>query len=162
MADPKVSRFSEDGCTITWDRRYLPLLISHVGGKATMAAINFYFNARNEMLNEEGRAGRKVVIINDMSDWVVPPATVRKELGDRAKGDTTLKMIIRYINVVPSPVLRGVITAISWVTGSDNLQPVQIVSSMDEAIRTAYKTLQDEGVDSFPNIQSYTRPDDKT
>ena len=155
----QISRYTDDGCTIIWDRRYLPSLIGHIRGKATMAAIDFYFEERNATLLAAEKAGEKVVVLNDMTEWIIPPATVRKALGDRAKNDVNIKSIVRYVNVVPNALLRGVITAISWITGDEGLQPVQITATFDEAIRIATGALREAGVSQVPRVDNYSVPD---
>jgi hypothetical protein len=79
------------GCTIISDRRYLPIYISIIRGKATTEGINFYYAKRDEVLMAAVKSGDKVAVVNDMTDFEIPPATARKALGEGAKKDPEIE-----------------------------------------------------------------------
>jgi hypothetical protein len=141
-----VIRRADDQCEIIWDHRYLPILIGHVVGEASMPAVDFFFTVRDAALMAAAKDGSKVVIISDMTRYTMPPATIRKALGERAKNDPNIPSILGYVNVVPNALLRGMVTAIQWLVG-DGLRPVKTVATLQEGIKTAIQMLSNAGIE---------------
>ncbi len=111
-----------------------------------MPAVDFFFTVRDAALMAAAKDGSKVVIISDMTRYTMPPATIRKALGERAKNDPNIPSILGYVNVVPNALLRGMVTAIQWLVG-DGLRPVKTVATLQEGIKTAIQMLSNAGIE---------------
>ena len=106
------------GITLQLDATYFPVLTATWVGTVTTEMMDVYFEVRAPYLRLAEALGRKTVVITDATRQNVPNAVVRKYIGDEAKRiDPTFPSLLGYAVVVPSRVLRGMVTAIQWVVG---------------------------------------------
>lgn len=154
-----VKRRADDQCEIIWDHRYLPVLIGHVVGEANMQSVDFFFSVRDAALMAATKDGSKIVIVSDMTRYAMPPATIRKALGERSKNDPNITSILGYVNVVPNALLRGMVTAIQWLVG-DGLRPVKTVGNLQEGIKASIQMLSNAGIelDATSFLKRYEPP----
>jgi hypothetical protein len=154
-----VKRRTDGQCEIIWDHRYLPILIGHVVGEANMSSVDFFFSVRDAALMAAAKEGQKIVVVSDMTRYAMPPATIRKALGERAKNDPNMGSILGYVNVVPNALLRGMVTAIQWLVG-DGLRPVKVVGSLPDGIKASIQMLANAGIDLDANsfLKRYEPP----
>ena len=154
----KTAVFRGEKGTIVADSRHMPIHIMVWIGSPSIEQVDLYFDHRAEMITASPTS---VVCVHDLSQLQTPPATVRKYLGDRGGvEDAKLDKLARYYVVIPNALVRGVITAITWVGGS-KIKPISYVSDMSEAFQKAMANLGELGVAPPTNldIQNYVPPD---
>lgn len=144
-----------NGAKVVFDTRYFPIFIHEWHGTATMKIAEEHYPAREPVYERARREGAKLVIITDLSNASTPPATVRKLLGEKAQSDANVDELIGYVILVPSAVMRGVVTALSWIIG-ENVKPIVYARSMEDALEKATKMAEHAGV-TYPPVKYQPR-----
>jgi hypothetical protein len=140
------------------DDRYLPALITTFFGDVTLEAATWHGTRHQALVEAEGRRGRRIVTITDSSHTKPPSAEVRKYWGDLTKNfpaavkETTLAAFV----VIKSPVIRGVMTALSWL--NPELRSVELYDSMEAALEAAGDRLRAASQAVPPAVQRYELP----
>ena len=146
---------------VTADNRHYPIVIFRPESIWSEGTVEYYFHKwRNPILDYAVSQGEKVVPMLDLTKSKTPPATLRKQAGDEASGDKEHPGLVKTVCVVTSPVLRGVMTALVWIAGTENV-PIAFLSTYPEALRLALEELEMAGVSKLPDIDpdTYTFPD---
>jgi hypothetical protein len=145
------------------DYRYVPIITIKWTGTLENALLDHLWELRDEHAFE-GNGPWHHVYIQDMTDAAPLTATVRKYMADKQAQDPLisseqLKMLV--LPVVPNPLLRGVATAVVWMTGKEKLQ-MEFVMSIEKGIEAAKIALDRWGL-PFPkglDAKSYATPTD--
>ncbi|KIG15388.1 hypothetical protein DB30_05651 [Enhygromyxa salina] len=104
-----------------------------------------YYKVRWAMDAQAKQKNTKVIIVTDLSEFKPPPATIRKELAERAIATDASDAFYRYVTVVPSALLRGVLTAIQWI-GGEQLRENTNVPTIDRAIALSLAEYEKLGI----------------
>ena len=131
---------------IDFDVRAFPYFIAHWIGTPTVPLVDGFLQARRKIFERAVAEGAVTVQITDLSNFGTPTAVVRKHLGavGKVQDDEFSDVFAGYVLVVPNAVIRGVITALTWIAG-DNAKPTAHVGSLHDAFSKDHsKTL---GVD---------------
>lgn len=141
----RILRHSNGNGSILFDSRHYPLIITGWKGDMTNELVELYWAARAPLTSQADQDGLKVIIIVDASEMNVPPATVRKYIAERGTEiDSKLRCMHRYISIIPSTIMRGVATAIAWMTGEKGV-PNLVRADLESGITTAMKEFEPLG-----------------
>lgn len=160
MATPNAIKIIHGPGSVLIDYTYYPLVINHWKGVPEIKLFDYSFEAR-DTFGLRGDPPWSMVYIHELADATPPTSTVRKYAADRQSNDPHQANVrLQVIAVVPNPLLRGVMTAIVWMTGKDKM-PTEFAGSMSEAITKAIKTFEGWGV-TIPGINpaAYKVPSD--
>lgn len=139
------------------DYRYFPITIMHVQGQPSEAAMDFLFLTwRQQAIDHALENGLKIANIVKMTQMSPPSATARKRAGEHASKDASNPGLLCTNLVVSSALVRGVLTAISWVAGTDNA-PTTHARSIEHALKNSCRAFEQAGMQP-PEIESYTPP----
>lgn len=151
----EVMVHQDGGCTMVGDCRYFPIAIITIDGQPTDGSIDFLFVQWRETVTDYAHSiGVKAAVIVQVTKLRPPTATVRKRAGEYAAKDGSTPGLLSTNIVVRNPMLRGVITAIVWIAGSDNA-PVTYSGTVAQAIRTSCGVLEAAGI-TPPEIDADT------
>jgi hypothetical protein len=152
---PDIMHHEDGGCVLTIDNRLYPIIICDINGAFTLKSVEFFFQTwRGVLHNYAASRGEAVVTIIMLSDLRPPPATVRKAAGDYVAQDTSTPGFLCTNIVVTNPLMRGVITAIVWIAGSENTK-ADYFPTLEAAIKAASKSLESAG-HTPPNVDFST------
>lgn len=142
---PDIMYFEDEGCKVTTDNRHYPIVFCNIDGAFTLAVVDFFFREWRKKLTDfaEGRR-QAIVTIVCMTALQPPPATVRKAAGEWVATDASTKGLVGTCIVVSNPLLRGVITALVWIAGSENTT-VFYHATIEAGIRGAISMLESAG-----------------
>jgi hypothetical protein len=114
----RSERTSGTTSALVVDDSHFPFLVATWFGKPDEETIRYYFDWQGERLARARDQGVKVATIIDAIDAERPPSTIRKTLAECS--EKILSEFDPYIVhswvVVQSPLIRGVITALTWMT----------------------------------------------
>lgn len=155
-----VSQSSQ--CSIFTDAEHFPLVVNRIVGKPTLDAFSPYIERQKALLRYAAAENVKVVIINDFSESTPPDAVVRKRFVEGAEqvGQTHADSLLCWVPIVTSPLIRGVMTALSWMFSDNSNVPIQYANSMSNAISKSLKIFEEMGCPA-PNVSpgSYSFPE---
>jgi hypothetical protein len=144
----QFARTEDRSSHIVMDGRYSPYLLFKAVGTPDLKAMKGYFEFRDRYHDVELKTNnRGAIAIVDITATGAPPSTVRKAIGEMASND--VERGVSSIMVVTNPLLRGVMTAIVWVAGGDNLR-LEYAPSLTAAIEMARKLFESRGFDTEP------------
>jgi len=137
---PEIQRAHRGAVVI--DDRYSPIIITTFLGETNLELGHWFAEAHKKIILSHAALGRRVVTINDAT-WAQKPspemrrfwAGMAEQSSESMKGATLATFL-----VVNSPILRGAITAIGWLTPA--LRDLESYSSVDDAIREGVARLQ--------------------
>jgi hypothetical protein len=133
------------------DTRYFPLMMIAWIGLGSEALLDHYYEAREPYTTYAEQLGTKIVLIVDIGAMQVPSATVRKYISEKNIAvDSKLTCVHSYITIIPNSIMRGVITAISWLNFKGTIMNVP---SFEAGLALATKIYQELGID-FPRPES--------
>lgn len=125
---------------ITFDESRLPLVVVTFRGDATTEEFEEYLRRLSANLARK----QPTAIVIDSREFAVMPAAQRKRQAEWI--DETRVVRTRYTLgtafVINSPLIRGALTAIFWLTKYDT--PYVVVPTLEEAEAWALKLLADE------------------
>lgn len=134
---------------ITGDARFFPLLIVHTVGDVDIPTYDAFFEWRTQWADYAATKGTKVIQISLNDEGLKPPsATVRKHMAERAKNDDNLPGWAGTYMVVPSALIRGVVTAVMWVAGSS--LNIKNFPTLTEAAMAAHREFENMGLEYPP------------
>src|SRR5688572_13463230 len=140
------------------DDRYLPIIVTTFFGDVTLEAATWHGETHQALVEAQSRRGVRIVTVTDSSHTKPPAAEVRKYWADLTKNfppavkDATLAAFV----VIKSPVIRGVMTALSWL--NPELRTVELYDSVEAALQTAAARLKSAGQALPPAVQRYELP----
>jgi len=131
LTDPQA------GSSVAFDLRYFPCYVTHWSGAPSLELMNKVISARRDVFQRGQAEGKLMVQITDLTKFSAPSATVRKYMGEVGnKQDLEFADVFAgYVVVVPSAIIRGVITALKWF-GGEEVKPALYVSSVESAFST--------------------------
>lgn len=142
------------------DDRYSPILVTTFFGDISLEVATWHGETHQAMVATQARRAAKAISITDSSHTKAPPAEVRKYWGDLTKNfpaeikQTTLAAIV----VIKSPIIRGVMTALSWL--NPELRAVEVHDTVELAISAARERLRSAGQSVPPEVTRYEIPPD--
>lgn len=153
MSEQQILRIEDPaspGASIVCDTRHFPLIVQAWIGQPSLEMAKSYFELRRAMFFERARMEKtKVFIVADLSKLSSPSAIVRKYIGDTAKIEDDRDELLGYVSVVPSAIMRGVVTALKWIIG-DDVKPITLASSMEEGFARARQVLESNDISVPP------------
>jgi hypothetical protein len=154
-----IMHHEDGGCVLTMDNRYYPIVFCDISGAFTIKSVEFFFKTWRRALTDYAAARKEAIVtVVVLSDLRPPPATVRKAAGEYVAHDASTPGLLCTNIVVANPLMRGVITAIVWIAGSENTR-VDYHPTLEAAIRSGNKSLEAAG---FPSARidpaAYTFP----
>lgn len=142
----EVAFFRGRNVTITGDARAFPILVNTTDGELDPETFDVFFDWRNQWINYAAANGLQIVQISVTNNMTPPNAMMRKHIGEKCKDDGKLAGLGVTCAVVPSALLRGVVTALTWVgMGSAG---VKTVASLSEAGEVAARFFSSAGLES--------------
>lgn len=164
MADIKRGFFKlqTNQATVLADTQYFPVIINKWIGEITPELYDLQWEFRDEHLIDRVSM---IVFVQEVNDVDAPSATTRKYLADKSKADPRLQgpnVQVQLVMVVSNPLLRGVLTAVSWMTGQDTM-PMEYQPNLQRGLEAAKSILDTHNV-VCPDFDSnaYRFPDFKS
>lgn len=140
-----IMTHEDDGCVLNMDNRYYPIVFCTFTGAFTLKTVEFFFQKwRIPLTNYAASRKEAIVTVLVLSNLRPPPATVRKAAAEYVAHDASTPGLLYVHMVVSNPLVRGVITAIVWIAGSENTR-VEYHSTLEAAIRASNKNLEAAG-----------------
>jgi len=130
---PEIQRAHRGAVVI--DDRYAPIIITTFLGETNLELGHWFAETHKKILLSHAALGRRVVTINDATWAQKPSPEMRRfwaEMADRSSESMKAATLATFL-VVNSPLLRGAITAIGWLTPA--LRDLESYASVDDAIR---------------------------
>lgn len=156
-----VTAFADGACSVICDNRFLPVHITIWRGAVSAALVDRYFEWHHAFMGWLRDEGQVVVQVADASASERPTATVRRKIAEITKAAPTwhAEVSLQSHVVITSPLVRGVLTAISWFDPS--ILDSKVVSSMSEGLTQAAEVLRrrDLSIPSGLDIERYEPPD---
>ena len=122
MTTHRIHEFAIHGGSLHLDATHFPVLVATWAGTITHEIMDAYFELRAPYTQRADELGLKVVVITDATRMDLPVAAVRKYIGEQAKAiDRSFASMLGYAVIVPSQLLRGIVTAIGWFMGDHAL-----------------------------------------
>ena len=152
----EMKRF--DGGGVLIDDRYSPILITFFFGEVSLDCAMWHANHHERLVQALAKKGLRAVTITDATYTPPPAAEVRKFWGDWTKKLTpeVKAATLMAATVLKSAVLRGILTALSWL--NSDLASVQVFDSIDGAIQAGRLALQNDGQRNIPEVPRYQFP----
>ena len=156
------AKLSETGSAVVVDDSHYPYLIATWFGAPAVDTIEFYFAWQAERLARARDEGIKVATIIDGIEASRPSPSIRKTLAELSKSilDEFDPYIVHSWVILQNPLIRGVITAITWMTPMrTSTAPTPVL-----ALQAGARALLQENIPIPAGFDpsSYTRPDRPT
>ncbi len=152
---------SKEGPTgaIVIDDRYAPLIVSSFIGDVDLSVGVWYEKAVQRIIQQQTLDGRRVVNVHDASRSTRTSPEMRKFWADMsARNAATIEArTLANVVVVTNPLIRGVLTAVSWM--NPRVASMKIFSTLDEAVSEATAMLDEAGTPVVLPPQGYQPPD---
>ncbi len=130
----------EGFCTL--DSRNFPIVAVWWGGVMTPRIFDMMWEYRDAELVERSPF---MVIMSGINDITELTAVNRKYLADKGKNDPRLQSgEIQPIMVVSNPIMRGFLTAVTWMAGEKF--PMQFISNLELSYTAARKMVAQRGL----------------
>jgi hypothetical protein len=126
------------------DDTHLPVLISTFRGHIELDMAQWHHVATSVILRHRYSLGQPVVYITDSRGMHVPSATVRKYWADiMRENEAMMNAMLGNLVVLDSPIMRGALTAIEWLTTLT--RRIHYVATMEQAEIEANRCLRERG-----------------
>ncbi len=148
-----------DGATsIIIDERSHPVIVTTWFGEATVGIVDEYYDWLGPRLAQAHATGERLVLMNDTFAIERPTPMVRKRLAEKTEAQNPVhgKAIVGSVVVIESALVRGAVTALSWILPS--LSSSVFVGSIGEGIEASLTIVAREGLRAPSNLRSYVRP----
>jgi hypothetical protein len=140
-----------------FDYSYFPIITIYYVGTFSDEIIHQAYALRELSSRAAHEQKTGVVVVMGVDEARVPPATTRKLAGEYAKRDKTEVGYIRGVNVVTNRLMRGALTAVTWLTG-DASSPLWATSYVD-GVAKAKEIYESQGLPLPPIPDDYTFPE---
>jgi hypothetical protein len=143
---------------IVFDSRYSPLIVVTFIGDLDLAQGRWFEETSLKVAQRESAKGRRLAMIHDATRSTRTSPEMRKfwtEMSKRAQPATNAATLASYI-VVSNPVIRGVLTAISWV--APDVAKMETFANLDSAIGKATRVLEAAGISVTVPASGYELP----
>jgi hypothetical protein len=133
------------GGAVAIDGRYLPLIVSCFVGDVNLPLGMWYEQTIHEIVGSETLGGRRTINIHDATRSTRTSAEMRKFWADLSTRDaeTIGAQTLHNFIVVSSPIMRGVITAVSWL--NPRVSRIQLFPNLERAVSEAVSLLAAAG-----------------
>lgn len=152
IIDDSISYWTDGENDVVYDARYFPVLM-HIGrGSGTPELFTFLYEQRQRYVQRAKDEGVKCVQILHVEDWKPPPADERKMAAEFAKkydADCAGTCLAMYF-IMSNRLIRGALTAISWITGGDEVPLIPVASIADAAALADKALARHQNVSPFP------------
>lgn len=138
------------------DMRHFPVIVLAWIDEISVPLLERMIELREPYLVYADQIGAKVICIIDTNQMQVPSATVRKHSADVNLKDRNHPCFHAYIGVMGSAVMRGVATAINWITGDKGI-PSSLAPNIESAMLSAQRIYEELGID-FKRPDNYQVP----
>jgi hypothetical protein len=139
-------------CTL--DASLFPIVPVRWVGEMTPELFDKFWDARDKHLDDFVPTVIFVHAINEINPM---NSIVRKYLSDKAKNDPKIqKGLFFSIIVVSNPLIRGTLTAVSWMAG--DMFPMDFVSDLNEGIKRAARLEEGKATECPPLPADYKWP----
>jgi hypothetical protein len=140
------------------DDRWMPVVFVTWFGSTEEKIVREFFGWSRPFVEEAIRTKSPRLIISDSTDATRPPPKVRALMAELSDQQPRAEGLVFVYLVLPNPLIRGVMTAIQWV--SHRRIPAQIVGSIDEALTRGLADLERAGGrrPTTLDAKSYARP----
>ena len=134
------------GARVIVDDRHIPVVIYLWSGATTVELASWHMAENERICAELVARKQKFVLVSDASASDRPSPAVRKVFAEAVErtpdshGEFTLGNIV----VISSPLMRGAMTALSWVT--TKMAKMDTVATMQEGLERALGELDAAGV----------------
>src|SRR6478735_439613 len=141
------------------DDRYSPLVIATFMGETDLELGRWFADLNKKIVLQHAASGRRMVSICDATLATKPTPDMRRFWAEFSNSTTqTIKdATLATFLVMTSPLLRGAITAIGWL--SPALRELESFSTLDEAVREAKVRLAHAGTPIAQLVGSYELPE---
>lgn len=135
---------------MVWDDSCAPIYFTNNRGTWTVEQLRKWYENRTETFLKEIAKGHKVFHIGDFSEAAMPDALLRKALADlQAEFDVEFMDKGTWLGqcyVVRNPLMRGLITAVQWMTGG-LAAPATTAADLRGAVRVAEQAYRAHGLE---------------
>ena len=140
-----ISRHIGNEGEIVNDDSLFPLYVSNSRGVWDYNQVVAWYEARNRIYDAAVHRGLKVFLITDISELKPPNATLRKQLSDLGqKYDAPYRGVwIGQVFIMTNPLLRGIVTAVNWLSPSGFVAPTSTAPSLRQAINIMNKAYRE-------------------
>lgn len=139
-----ISKQERGGSLAAVDDTHLPVLISTFRGHIELDMAQWHHRATSVILRHRHQLGQPIVYITDSRGMHVPSATVRKYWADIMKeNEAMMNAMLGNFVVLDSPIMRGALTAIEWLTTLS--RRIHYVATMEQAEVEANRCLSERG-----------------
>jgi len=147
---------AEDGSAFQVDTRYFPLVVLKLPGSPSDIGAKRYYEWLWDMTRYAAAQGQQLVVINDFSKAEVPSPVVRKYMAEEAAKIQTHEGFGHWIPILPNKLIRGLATALVWMSGGNEKKQAHFTGTFVEAIEKAQTLAKD-----LPEVdaKTYVFPD---
>ncbi|GEM_PF-1987837 len=149
--DVDIEGFTYSGDTVLGlvDVSHFPLTFDRKLGEPTEQYIHDFYAWRRACSLHAYKMGTVHINVMDFNAWNVPKPTIRKLISEYSRQDLEEPGFCWQYLVITKAVMRGAITAISWMRGDKSAYT--FVATQEEAITRAKKMYEERGL-SAPDI----------
>lgn len=144
---------AEDGTSFLVDTRYFPMVMLKLPGSPSEIGAKRYYEWMWDMTRYAAAQGQRLIVINDFSKAEMPPPVVRKYMAEEAAKIQSHEGFGHWVPVLPNTLIRGLATALVWMSGGNEKKQAHFTGNVSEAIEKA-KTLYADAGEEVPEINS--------
>lgn len=154
-----MRREFEDGSVVYFAEEHAPLIVNGFIGRPTLESARFVQDTSEKIFVEYGERYGACYNVVDGRRAERPDALVRRFWAESAQKPSAgaTKYLRGTLVVIDNAILRGVLTAVGWV--SPQAREFEVMATIDEAIDEARKRLEAAGC-SLPPRVPFIEPDD--
>jgi hypothetical protein len=142
------------------DERYLPLVVSCFIGDVNLSLGAWYEKTIHDVVQDETMSERRIVNIHDATHTTRTSPEMRKfwaELSTRNAETVGVRTLHNFI-VVSNPIMRGVVTAVTWLNPS--VSQIQVFANLQRAVTEASARLGAAGTPTRLPSQGFVYSDE--
>ena len=136
-----------DGEKLLLDTRYFPIVFGVFDGPLTEKIVDEYYGWRKPVTAYAASLGQKIIMVIDADKAGIPKPTVRKKTSEYAAGDKDDPGFDISIFIVNNPLMRGALTAMIWVMGTEKAQAGWAANYADAAAKAVERLGQPTNLD---------------
>ena len=154
------TRLKGEGWEVHFDDTYSPIFFSISHGLLDLEAMEQWYNVRNPAYDHARRQGHKVVLVSDVGNLAPPDALMRKKIADMGEQEDEAyrDQILGQVFVMSNPVLRGIVTALQWISPNALVQTVTAATLTDARKQVErYYTRAELPMPPYPDDYEYEK-----
>ncbi|PRP97910.1 hypothetical protein ENSA5_31440 [Enhygromyxa salina] len=151
-----ITRIKAPGCEVHWDDTYSPIFFANTVGVVNMEVMEQWYAVRNPAYARAMSLGQKAMLVSDVSNMTPPDAVMRKELAllGEKEDEAFRGVVLGQVFIMSNPVLRGVVTALQWIS-PNALVPTVTAASLKDAARQVERHYTRAGLPMPPYPDNY-------